>query len=207
MYLVALIICCKLQSKSYREVRKLSTLLHRKLVNTCYVLYPLKFPTLPNCCSVLENLNLLTDNYPLPDKPPLLLLYETFAVVLFFNIDSSTFSGSTVAFDISNSSTSGFNEDNIVTDATSTDTMMSVHLSDSLGKVLEGHRDSKIVFTVYANEGLFLERMEYKIESNLTSQTLGSVVVSARVTGGVKVSDIEEVVTLTFIKNDMVRSR
>ena len=150
---------------------------------------------------------MLTDNYPLPDKPPLLLLYETFAVVLLFNIDSSTFSGSTVAFDISNSSTSGFTEDTVVTDATNTDTMMSVHLSDSLGKVLEAHNDSKIVFTVYANDGLFLERAKYKTESNRTSQALGSVVVSTRVTGGIKVSDIEEVVTVTFIKNDMVRSR
>jgi len=47
-------------------------------------------------------------------------------------------------------------------------------------------------------------REEYVDINNPTNYTLGSVVVSARVSGGMAVSGIEEVVTLTFVKNQVV---
>ena len=154
---------------------------------------------------ILDNLNELTDTYPLPEEPPLLLLQEMFAVVILFDIDSTTYSGSSVAFSLGNSSDTGFTEDDIVLDATdSSNGLASISLSESLSTVLEGHEDSRVVFTAYATEGLFLEREEYIAENNLTNHVLGSVVVSARVSGGIAVSDIEEVVTLIFVKNQVV---
>ena len=157
-------------------------------------------------CRILDSLNQLTDTYPLPEEPPLLLLQEMFAVVILFDIDSTTYSGSSVTFSLSNSSDSGFTEDDIVLDATDgSNGLASISLSDSLSTVLEGHEDSRVVFTAYATEGLFLEREEYININNLTNYTLGSVVVSARVSGGVAVSSIENVVRLTFVKNQVVR--
>ena len=157
-------------------------------------------------CRIRDSLNELTDTYPLPEEPPLLLLQEMFAVVILFDIDSTTYSGSSVAFSLGNSSDTGFTEDDIVLDATdSSNGLASISLSESLSTVLEGHEDSRVVFTVYATEGLFLEREEYIDINNRTNYTLGSVVVSARVSGGVAVSGIEDVVRLTFAKNQVVR--
>jgi len=105
--------------------------------------------------TIRDSLNELTDTYPLPEEPPLLLLWEVFAVVILFGIDSTTYSGSSVIFSLGNSSGTGFTEDDIVLDATdSSNVLASISLSDSLSTVLEDHEDSRVVFTAYATEGL-----------------------------------------------------
>ena len=151
----------------------------------------------------------MIDSYPLPENPPLLLLQDTFATVVDFNLNPQTFSGSFVSFSAGNSSDSGFTEDDVIMGEPASDSsagVTSISLSGDLAAVLMGQQDPRIAFTVYATEGLFLERQEYVSDSNRTALILGSVVVAARVSGGVTVSDIENVVTLTFAKNQVVRN-
>ena len=149
----------------------------------------------------------MIDSYPLPENPPLLLLQDTFATVVDFNLNPQTFSGSFVSFSAGNSSDSGFTEDDVIMGEPASDSsagVTSISLSGDLAAVLMGQQD-RIAFTMYTTEGLFLERQEYISDSNRTALKLGSVVVAARVSGGVTVSDIENVATLTFAKNQVVR--
>lgn len=137
-------------------------------------------------------------SYPLPDTPPLLLLQDAFTAFIDFNFNSDTFTGSSAAFSTGNSSGLGPTED---------DDNPSISLSSDLASILGSQEDSRIVFTMYTTEGLFLEREEFISDSNRTNLVLGSVVLAARLSQGVTVSSIENVVTLTFTKNEVVREQ
>ena len=71
--------------------------------------------------------------------------------------------------------------------------------------LLEDHLYPRIVFTIFTSEGLFLEREEYITENNRTTLVLGSTVIGAQLSQGLTVSDIEDVITLSFAKNERVR--
>jgi hypothetical protein len=146
---------------------------------------------------IVENLNVVVDNYPLPISPPLEIPHDTFTAVVDFNFDLETFTGSSVAFNSSNLHL-------IEGDSASSDFAASVTLSSDLAPFLANQQDLSIVFVIYKTQGLFMEREEFIIDNNRTTLQLGStVVVEARLSVGATVSNIENVVTLTFSKNEV----
>ena len=142
----------------------------------------------------------MLEGYPLPTTPPLEISQDTFAAVVDFNFNLDTFTGSSTSFPISygSGSGSGHLEDDITITS-------SVSISSDLASILEGQQYPRVVFTIFTSEGLFLEREEYITENNRTTLLLGSYVIGARLSEGLIVSDIEEVITLTFGKNEKVR--
>ena len=147
---------------------------------------------------IVENLNVVVDNSPLPISPPLEIPHDTFTAVVDFNFDLETFTGSSVVFNSSNVRL-------IEGDSASSDFAASVTLSSDLAPFLANQQDLSIVFVIYKTQGLFMEREEFIIDNNRTTLQLGStVVVEARLSVGATVSNIENVVTLTFSKNEVV---
>ena len=146
---------------------------------------------------ILENLNTVIDNYPLPISPPLEKPHDRFTAVVDFNFDLETFTGSSATFNSSNLHL-------IEGDSASGNVAASVSLSSDLTSLLENQQDPRIVFLIYNTQGPFMERREFITDNNRTSLVPGSnFVVEARLSAGT-VSDIEDVVTLTFTKNEVV---
>ena len=139
---------------------------------------------------LLENLNEVIDAYPLLEDSPFLLVYESFIV----NVKS-----------IPNTPHYVSTSDSLVTNGP-VSSNVSISLSRDLETVLENNETTRVVFIVYAIEAAFVEREQYTIANNRTELALGSTVASAKVSG-VVVSGIENVVTLTFAKNQMVRGQ
>ena len=158
--------------------------------------------------SVLEGLRQVIDNYPLPSTPPLKLFQETFSVVVEFDFDPKTFGGTTAEFTIPMTVTSSSNHSIVKRDDTATvdpidgDIVSSISLSNELAPVLEGLRDPRIEFVMYTTVAPFTEREEVSINTTLAPGSM--VVVEARVSGGGAVSDIEDLVTIIFPKNEFV---
>lgn len=152
----------------------------------------------------------MIDNYPLPASPPLELFEESFSVVVDFNFDPKTFIEFSAEFSVttlstsSNSSNPGLvkRDDAPTVDAIDSDITSSITVTSKLAPILEGLLEPRIVFLAYATVALFTEREEFVVNRTLVQ---GSVVVmEARVSGGGAVSDIEDVVTLVFPKNEIV---
>ena len=149
---------------------------------------------------ILDSLNTVLDSYPLPTTPPLELFQDTFAAVVDFNFNLDPFTGSSTSFPIGKSPDSGSGY--LVDDITVTS---SVGISSDLASILEGQQYPRIVFTMFTSEGLFLERDDYITENNRTTLVLGSTVIGAQLSDDITVSDIKDVITLTFGKNEKVR--
>lgn len=60
-----------------------------------------------------------------------------------------------------------------------------------------------MTYMAFKNDGLFVQRVLYLESSNRTSYRVGSIVLSARVSGGAKVAGLNEPVTLTFGKDEV----
>lgn len=150
---------------------------------------------------ILDSLNKVLDSYPLPAISPLEISQDTFVAVVDFNFDLNTFTGSSTSFRIeTTSSGSGLLEDDITITS-------SVSISSDVASILEGQENPRIVYTLFTSEGLFLEREEYITENNRTTLVLGSAVIGAQLSEGLTVSGIEDVITLTFGKNEEVRKQ
>ena len=132
-------------------------------------------------------------------SPPLEIPHDTFTAIIDFNFDLKKFTGSSATFNSSNLHL-------IEEDSPSGDVAASASLSSDLASLLENQQDPRIIFLIYNIQGLFMERKEFIIDNNRTTLVLGTnFVVEARLSAGtVTVSDIEDVVTLTFSKNEMV---
>ena len=199
MFCLPLITCYQHPLRSYRAVKKaLTPLLCRFQANTniactnvfCFL-------------RILDGLNKVLDSYPLPAIPPLVLPQDTFVAVVDFNFNFDTFTGSSTSFHIGKISDSVSGSGLLEDDVTITS---SASISSDLASILEGHQYPRIVFTIFTSEGLFLEREEYITENNRTTLVLGSTVIGAQLSEGLTVSDIEDVITLTFAKNEEVSS-
>ena len=60
-----------------------------------------------------------------------------------------------------------------------------------------------LAFCVFKDESLFVRRSSYLIDQNRASFQLGSSVVSARLSGGVSVKDLEDPVDMTFTRKQV----
>lgn len=154
----------------------------------------------------MEGLRQAIDDYPLPSTPPLELFQESFSVMVQFEFEP-TFTGTTAEFTVSTTNTNSSNLSIVKREDTGTvvdDVVASISVSNELAPVLEGEEDPRIVFLMYTSVAPFAEREEFVINATLLPGS--RVVMEARLSGGRTVSDIEDVVTISFPKSEVVSS-
>ena len=61
--------------------------------------------------------------------------------------------------------------------------------------------EGRIVYSCFANGGLFLSRRKYVRQTGLTYERLGSIIMSAHIPNVLNTSNLEEPVQLRFVKN------
>ena len=77
----------------------------------------------------------------------------------------------------------------------------SISLPATLLDGLNTRLTPRLVFSFFLNEGLFVRRREYLQNNNVSAIRLGSIVIASHITGGVRVSNLQDPVRTTFITN------
>ena len=125
---------------------------------------------------------------------------STFAAVLHSAIPE-TFDGQAIsvvlgdAFQFNNIGT-----ENIVFKSVSGATA-SIAIPETLLMELNVTSETRIVYSVFLNEGLFLRRKEYLQDNGLEDSRLASVVVGVQIVGGVGTSGLTEPVQVVLLKH------
>ena len=145
-------------------------------------------------------LDLITDNYPVfSTSEPESISLDTFSLLIFPPVDTKTFPGQSIAVSSSGELSSDQPQD---PETSST----SLQIPSSLFRDLSVPSETQIAYTAFKKNSLFIRRRSYLESSNHTSYRVGSAVLSARVSGGVKVTGLSDPVTLTFLKDEVSNS-
>ena len=151
---------------------------------------------------MLAALERLASEYPASeDGETVLILRNTFSYAI-RPANVKTFSGQALSALLGSSSDfTDTTANNIVLEATEGATA-SISLPETLFDGLNiTSNETTIVYSIFLNEALFLRRQEYIEENNLTTNTPGGLVVGAFIPDNVTVTELDDPVQLTFLKN------
>ena len=149
-------------------------------------------------------LDRLSDVFPVGDDNPLVIIKDTYVVIIFDSLSQQTFNGQAVFADIgAEFTTDAFQASHISFSSSDGSPTASIGLPRSLLSGRPG--DHRIVFNFFLNNGLFVRRDSYISENNLQNNKLGGLAVAARIAGGVKVNDLSDPVNMTFAINPVSR--
>ena len=145
-------------------------------------------------------LDQLADTYPLT-RNPTIIARDTFAIVIYSGVNPASFAGQTVTALMGNTfQFRGFTIENIGQQALNEATG-SITLPRTLFNGRNLVRPVKLVFNMYLTESLFVRRQQYLMQTNRTYNRLGSIVMAARISGGVRISGLEQPVQQSYYKN------
>ena len=145
-------------------------------------------------------LDQLADAYPLT-RNPTIIARDTFAIVIYSGVNPASFAGQTVTALMGNTfQFRGFTIENIGQQALNEATG-SITLPRTLFNGRNLVRPVKLVFNMYLTESLFVRRQQYLMQTNRTYNRLGSIVMAARISGGVRISGLEQPVQQSYYKN------
>ena len=119
-------------------------------------------------------------------------------MAIYPEVNTFGFPGEGFSADLGNTFT--FNGTNVLLVA-SDDATASISLPATLLDGLNTRLTPRLVFSFFLNEGLFVRRREYLQNSNMSAIRLGSIVIASHITGGVRVSNLQDPVQTTFITN------
>lgn len=137
---------------------------------------------------------------------PDIILLDTYAIVIYSQVNPRSFRGHTVAALLGGSfNFNGFNRNDIVvgnSDYSETPTV-EIRTPGSLFNKLDNiSNPTRVVYNVFLNDALFSRRNSYLNTNNDGSTgNLSSVIVAARVAGDVEVTNLDDQVWMSFLKN------
>ena len=141
----------------------------------------------------------LADTYPIVDSPTM-LLRDTYAMVM-FDVDPASFAGHTVTvLKGTDFQFQGFTMGQIGLEASDQATG-SIAVPQTLFNGLNLGSQVRMVYSMFLTESLFVRRQQYLEQNNFTYSRLGSIVMAARVAGGIRITGLQQPVEQSYYKN------
>lgn len=146
---------------------------------------------------LLAALNTITDNYPAPSTTvPNLISLDTFSLLIYPPVNTTAFSGQPVSLSMNGTISSGPDRDTQTS-------LASIVIPSTLFHGLSVPPGTHLVCVAFTSDSLFSVRQKYIESENRSSHHVGSAVLSARVTNGVKVVGLMDPVVLNFRKDQV----
>ena len=149
----------------------------------------------------------LADGYPVTNET-VIIAKNMFATAIYPQINTTVFLGEGFSADLGSTFIfNGIDKEKIGLSA-SEDATASINLPLTLFNGLTlSDASSKLVFSFFLNEGLFVRRREFIQNNSLAAIRLGSIVIAAHIAGGVAASSLEDPVRTTYITNPVSGQR
>lgn len=151
-------------------------------------------------CRLLAIVDQLVDSYPVIESPTI-ILRDTFITVIYSDVDPASFAGQTVTALVG----SNFEFQSLMMQQVGLEpsdlATGSITIPQTLFNGLSLGSRIRMVYNMFLNEGLFVRRQQYLEQNNRTYSKLASIVMAARVAGGIHISDLHQPVEQSYYKN------
>lgn len=151
-------------------------------------------------CRLLAIVDQLADSYPVMESPTI-ILRDTFITVIYSDVDPASFAGQTVTALVG----SNFEFQSLMIQQVGLEpsdlATGSITIPQTLFNGLSLGSRIRMVYNMFLNEGLFVRRQQYLEQNNRTYSKLASIVMAARVAGGIHISDLHQPVEQSYYKN------